>query len=118
MKESFNDDFCLRLEYHLCETLWKSTRGDIRGFWCDGVGFWDSDPQITKKRVNGTRRIETVAYLGKSGQEPYKMTIRLGRYALRRYARGNSMVDCIPSNETMDWIDVDTVKRTIEIRLR
>jgi hypothetical protein len=46
------------------------------------------------------------------------MTIRFGKYSLRRYAKGKSLIDCIPSEETMDWIDIDIDKKTIELRLR
>jgi hypothetical protein len=119
--ESFNEDFCDYLEYHLCETFKNSVREKekLRGFWCDGVSqqpFIDS--QITKKSVNDTRKIETIAWIGKTGQEKYNMTIRFGKYSLRRYAKGASLIDCIPSDETMDWIDIDIENKIIEIRLK
>ena len=46
------------------------------------------------------------------------MTIYLGKYALRRYAKGTSMVDCIPAAESMDWITLDVESRKIEVRLK
>ncbi len=120
-------DFCLRLEYHLCAAFENSPQKAIKYLWCDGVScLASSDPQLTKKHVNDTRRIETRAYIGYIGryngrynmQDSYQMTIRFGRYSVRRYARGKSLTRCLPSENTMDWIDIDLDKKTIEVRLR
>ena len=112
-------DFCEHLEYHLGAMVKNSHQEGIGGLWCDGVYPRDpDDPQLTKKHVNDTRKIETWAYIGKDRQDIYQMTIRFGKYSLRRYAKGKSLIDCIPSEETMDWIDIDMNKKTIELRLR
>ncbi|MEP7321745.1 MAG: hypothetical protein ABI761_07490 [Saprospiraceae bacterium] len=116
---SFNEEFCTRLEYHLGETFEKSGRQDIKGFWCDGVSWTPIlENQLEKKNVNNTRKIVTEAWIGKDGQSDYEMTIHFGKYSLRRYARGNELIDCIPSIETMDWIEIDPVKRTIVVKLK
>ena len=116
---SFSQAFCSQLEYRLCQTFENSSRPDLSGFWCDGVS-WDPvpDTQLTKKSVNDSKCVVTRAWIGKDGQDEYEMTIQFGKYALRRIAKGTEMNDCIPSSETMDWIDIDTAKRTIEIRLK
>ncbi len=114
-------DFCLHLEYHLCATFRNSHQKAIQFLWCDGVlELTPSDPQLTRKHVNDTRRIETRAWIGqhKGGQDIYQMTIRFGRYSVRRYAKGKSLTRCLPSENTMDWIDIDVDKKTIEVRLR
>lgn len=116
--ESFNKDFCLHLEYHLCGTFTNSDQEELRGFWCDGVSWDLPDSQITKKSVNDSRKIETITWIGKTGQDIYYLTIRFGKYSLRRYAKGRSLIDCIPSEETMDWIDIDTKNKTIELWLK
>ncbi len=117
--ESFNEEFCTHLEYHLCRTFENSNNEEIIGFWCDGVsGSPFIDSQITKKSVNDTGKIETRAWIGKAGQDEYYMTIRFGKYSLRRYARGTSLIDCIPGEETMDWIEIDTEKKIIKINLK
>ncbi len=116
---SFNEDFCQYLEYHLGSTLEKSGREDLRGFWCDGVLHTPiPDSQLTKKSVNDKRKIVTMAWIGKDGQGEYEMIILFGKYSLRRYAKGSCMIDCIPSNESMNWIDIDIANRKIEIRLK
>lgn len=45
------------------------------------------------------------------------MTIHLGNQALKNYSEGADMIDCLPSSESMDWIDIDTEKKKIEIKL-
>ncbi len=111
-------DFCLHLEYHLCATFKNLHQNGMVGLWCDGVSCLNSiDPQLTKKHVHDTRKIETWAYLGNDGQDIYRMTIRFGKYSLRKFAEGKSLIDCIPGAETMDWIDIDIDKKTIELRL-
>jgi hypothetical protein len=117
--ESFNEDFCCHLEYHLCRTFENSDNKELKSFWCDGVSQHPYiDSQITKKSVNDTRKIETKAWIGTDGQDEYETTIRFGKYSLRRYAKGKSLIDCIPSDETTDWLDINTINKTIEIRLR
>lgn len=111
---SFNEEFCENLEYHLGETFEKSARNELKGFWCDGV----LHKRIDKKRVNDNRIIDTIAWIGKDGQNKYEMRICLGNKSLRRFAKGTSMIDCIPSSGTVNWINIDTKKRKIEIELK
>ncbi len=119
MDESFNQEFCDTLEFHLCRTFENSDREEWAGIWCDGISSRPLvDSQITKKSVNDTRRIETQAWLGKTGQDNYKMTVNFGKYSLRRYASGKGMLDCIPSESTHDWIIIDFENSTIEITLK
>lgn len=76
------------------------------------------DGELSQKSVNDTRKIITTAYIGHGGEQVFEMTIRLGKYALRRYAKGSSMVDCIPGAESMDWITLDVENKKIEVRLK
>jgi hypothetical protein len=117
-QESFNKDFCLFLEYHLGETFGQSEDKTIKGLWCDGVQMPLITSQISKKSVNDTRRIVTKAWIGYDGQREYEMTIKFGKFSLRRYAKGTCLKDCVPSADTMDWINLDIDKRTIEIQLK
>lgn len=114
MEESFNQDFCEFLEYHLCETFRNSDEKAMRRLWCDGV-LWKN---ISKKEVNDKRAIETRAWIGQDGQQDYEMRIKLGKYALRRYAKGTDMTDCIPDSNSVDWIIVDVENRFVQIELR
>jgi hypothetical protein len=119
LDESINRSFCLHLEYRLDWTFENTNREELWGFWCDGVyPLQSNDPQITKKRKNDTTKIQTIAHIGEDGQGIYNMTIRFGKYSSKRFAKGESLIDCIPSDETMDWVDIDIENKIIEIRLK
>lgn len=76
------------------------------------------ESQLTKKNVNGKRRIITKAWLGKDGQSEFEMTISFGQYSLRRYAKGKALDDCLPTEGFEDWIAIDLSSKTIELQLR
>jgi hypothetical protein len=117
--KSFNEDFCNHLEYRIGWSFKNTDQEELWDLWCDGVYPLDAtDPQI--KSVNATKKIEIIAYIvyGQDGGENYNMTIRLGECSLRRYAKGESLIECIPSNETMDWVDIDIENKIIELRLK
>ena len=116
--ESFNEEFCGKLEYHLCRTFKNSERDELKGFWCDGISWTPNiDSQLSKKSVNYTRRINTKAWLGTNGQDEYEMTIVFGKHSLRQYAKGSSLLQCIPPEEDMSWFDVNPDERTAVINL-
>ncbi|MEK6152561.1 hypothetical protein WIW50_04850 [Flavobacteriaceae bacterium 3-367] len=114
----FNQEFCTQLEYEICHNLEKSDDPKLKGFWCDGVSWFPADNQLTKKHVNDKRKIETKAWLGKTGQTEYKATVHFGKKALSRYAKGLALTECIPSLESkVEWIEIDIENSTVEIRL-
>ena len=117
VRESFNEDFCLFLEYHLSGTFANSEQNNIKWLWCDGV-MMPFENQLSKKYVNDNRKIITKAWIGHDGNNQYEMTIKFGRYSLRRYARGTSLESCVPSEEAMDWINIDVINKTIELMLK
>jgi hypothetical protein len=115
--ESFNRDFCDHLEYHLTCTFQNAYDNAIASLWCDGVLDPFVESQLTRKSVKDTRTIVTAAFIGNDGQDKYEMTIKFGPRSLSRYAHGAKMVDCIPSEESMDWITLDIENKKIEIHL-
>jgi len=117
-KESFNEDFCSFLEYHLTATFQNSNDRNISSLWCDGILPSLIIKQISKKSVNDARKIITKAFIGKDGQTEFEMTIFFGKYSLRRYSKGTSLEDCVPENDSMDWVNIDLEKRTIELQLK
>lgn len=118
IKQSFNEDFCAELEYHLTRTFNQSDDKNLRGFWCDGILMPTNDLQLTKKNINDKRKIVTKACLGYDGQDEYEMTINFGQYSLRRYAKGTDLSECLPNEDTMDWISLDMKSKTIELQLK
>jgi hypothetical protein len=118
VKESFNADFCVQLEYHLTRTFANSEDKNLKGFWCDGVSMPAIESQLTKKSVTDTRKIVTKACLGYDGQGEFEMTIHFGQRSLSRYAKGSDLSDCLPREDSMDWITVDIEQKKIELQLR
>ena len=116
---AFNDDFFSYLEYHLGRTFRNSDRIDLKGFWCDGIsGNIMPDSQLSKASLQESKKIETIAWLGKTGQDEYLMTIKLGDNSLHRCMIGEDLIPTIPSEKSMDWITVYPDKRIIEINLQ
>ena len=114
----FNEEFCSRLEYRICHELEKSTDPELKGFWCDGVSWFPTEKQLTKKHVNDKRKIETKAWIGKTGQTEYKATIHFGQKALSKYAKGLDLTETIPELESeSEWIEIDIQNKAIEIKL-
>lgn len=112
----FNREFCEFLEYHLSDTFAHSTDPIICRFWCDGVN--DELPLKTKKHINDTRTLETIAWIGIDGNSKYILTIHFGNKSLSRYARNLSLQPCVPSSESMDWIEIDPNAQTIALYLK
>lgn len=115
---SFNEEFCSHLEYRLKEAFGKTNSTATDGFWCDGISWTPTNSrQLSKLSVNKARKIETIVWIGKSGQDEYNLTIEFGKYALRRYAKGSSLEDCIPGSESMDWIEIDKDNKRMKVKL-
>ena len=106
------DGFCERLEYKINDAL-KSYHGEtLKGFWCDGVLLPDENSEYSKKAVNDNREIQLKAFIGQTGQDKYRLTLRLGSKALSKYSRGLDILDCIPNTST-NWLDIDLAKKEV-----
>ena len=114
----FNEDFCSVLEYHLTRTFANSADEELKWIWCDGILMPADETQLIKKLVNDTRKIETRAWIGTRGEKIFDMTIKLGKYALRRYAKGSTLEDCLPDEALSDWIIIDLEEKKIELQLK
>ena len=112
----FNKEFCTRLEYRICHELEKSTDPELKGFWCDGISWLPTEKQLTKKHVNDKRKIETKAWIGKTGQTEFKAIINFGQKALSKYAKEMDLSKCIPDSESKaEWIEIDIKNKIIMI---
>lgn len=114
----FNEEFCTRLEYRLCREFAESGDAELKWFWCDGVSWFPTDNQLSKKHVNDKRKIITKAWIGKDGQDVYQATIHFGRKALSKYSKGADLTKTIPELESKtEWIQIDIENKAIEIKL-
>ncbi|TGE20164.1 hypothetical protein [Hymenobacter elongatus] len=117
--DSFNESFYSYLEAHLERTFAHSNQERIQTLWCDGIRPPIIESQLTKKSVDDSRQIVTKAFIGHSPTaDAYDLTILFGKYSLRRYAKGASLIDCIPDSESTDWMEIDTASHTIQIQLK
>ena len=112
-EESFNQEFCEFLEFHLSNTFRNSNKKEIKNLWCDGI-IWNHN---SKKMVVEKREIETIIYIGKDGQGEYQLKIKLGKDSLRRYAKGASLKESVPSSDKLDWIEIDITNKRIKLLL-
>jgi len=115
---SFNEEFCIQLEYKINELIKQSEIEALNGFWCDGISWKPNNlEQLSKKNVKNRRKIETNMWLGKSGQDKYNLTINLGSKSLSRYAKGQELFDCIPNSSSKNWIEIDIESMNMQIKL-
>jgi len=114
----FNEDFCVYLEYHLSRVFKNFEDDEIKFFWCDGVAMPFVEEQLIAKSVNDTRKIITKARIGADGQGEYEMTINFGPKALSRYSRGLDLNECVPAEDSLDWITFTRDEKKIELRLK
>lgn len=117
-KSPFNEEFCIRLEFQICYELQASDDPALKGWWCDGVLWVVPEKQLTKKYINDHRKVETRAWIGKTGQTEFDAIIHFGQKALSRYAKGKSLIECIPEVDPQnEWIKIDIYKNEIQLML-
>lgn len=114
MAESFNQEFCEFLEFHLCKTFKKAENKAIKSLWCDGIIYQYFD----KNHINDKKQVITKAWIGKDGQEEYEMIINFGEQALKQLNEGIEIINCVPEFENIDWINLEIEKKKIVINLK
>ncbi|MDB5142678.1 MAG: hypothetical protein JWQ66_1391 [Mucilaginibacter sp.] len=117
IKKSFTVDFCHRLEYHLSQAFGNSQNKEIKHVWCDGIEVPNAEDQFIDSFIE-TKEIVTGAWVGSSRQDKYKMVIRLGSESLGKCLKGLRLNNCLPSNESLDWVDLDIQNRIIILQLK
>jgi len=116
IKKSFNEGFCLLLEYHVTRTFQNSTDKTLKYIWCDGVAMPD-EYQLTDKNLMDTKMIFTNAWIGSDGQQQYEMIIHFGPLSFDAGIKGLSLIDYLPTEESIDWINIAISKQKIELQL-
>ncbi len=117
-QESFNQQFCVDLEYYLCDVFNSIDNADVKGFWCDGVLAPFVDNELSKKYVIDNKRIIARVFAGRDGQEEYILILNLGNYSLQKYASGNCLNDCLPDLNSKENFIIDTHQKTIVLYLK
>lgn len=117
-KTILTEEFCSQLEYRICHELRNSEDPDLQGFWCDGISSSADDSQLESENVGNNKKLQTIAWIGKTGQTEYKAIIYFGEKMLRSFKKGTNQTKCIPEIGVLHkWLIIDVVNRTIEIKL-
>jgi len=112
-----NNDFCDFLERQLSKAFANSSIDSIKHFWCDGILLPTFENQYSKKFVNDNRKVVMTAFVGSSGQDQYELTLNFGSKSLSKYQRGLDLVECVPSPEEENWVDINIEQKKIIIQL-
>jgi hypothetical protein len=116
--ESFNTEFCEKLNSYLMDAMRDCHHPLAKACWMDGVLMPFVERQLSKKHVNDTRRIETHAWaLTNKGDVKFDVVIYLGKYSLRRYAKGSALDDCLPPIDDTGAAKINFEKELIELQL-
>ena len=110
-------EFCEFLEYRICKFFEQSDNLESKGFWCDGVSLPEPEKYYLQKYINDNRQVVLKAYIGTDGQTEYELILKFGRKALNKYAKNAKIQACIPSSDNVNWLNIDTAKRKIDIQL-
>jgi hypothetical protein len=116
--ESFNTEFCEKLNSYLMEAIKHHDHPLAKACWMDGVLMPFIERQLSKKHVNDTRRIETQAWaLTNKGDVKFDLIIYFRKYSLRRYSKGSALDDCFPPVDDTGAVKIDFERELIELQL-
>jgi hypothetical protein len=108
--------FCDHLEYTLTRAFkyWEGV--EVVSFWCDGVVPPDLSGEELKEKLLTDEEIVLDAFIGSSGQDRYKILLKLGQRAISQVNQSNELVSCIPDISESFWA-IDTRKRIVTVAL-
>ncbi|MGZ3778394.1 MAG: hypothetical protein ACXVJV_16135 [Mucilaginibacter sp.] len=92
------------------------TTDKFKYFWCDGIEIPEECSQLSEG-FHESRQIITCALLGTTGQDKYQMVIKLGDISLERCTKGVNISDCLPGDQSSDWVDIDPASKTVVLKL-
>ncbi|MDQ3800332.1 MAG: hypothetical protein M3384_12850 [Acidobacteriota bacterium] len=114
------ESFLISLEYSIAIAL--ENAGEK--YWCDGVYPLDSDGEDDlapgKVRDSGEIRLRAAMPKGQYEDEQFwfDLILKFGKRSLERYAKGESLDDCIPDLSGAGWIKLDVENKIVEARLK
>jgi len=111
---AFTLDFRIELEYHLSRAFENCCDSQFDRPGCDGIDI----PDMSQQRSDRPNWVFTMAWFGPSGQDRYKMNIRLGKWALENCRKGLSLSECLPGDDRLDWVILDVENKEIILRLK
>ena len=111
-----DDLFCVHLEYALTRSFTHSEEVEVASFWCDGVIPPDLSRDELTVKLLADKEIFLDAFIGSTGQDRYKILLKLGERAICQVNQGSDLVACIPKSSEPFW-SIDTPKRIVTVAL-
>jgi len=105
------------LEFQITRVLSQSDNPLLKGFWCDGVLSPDMDKKKLTDYIQIHRSLSLTAFVGKTGQDRYSLTLHFGRKSLSRLSRNLDLEGCLPPESDADSIACDPAQQTIDVFL-
>jgi hypothetical protein len=115
---SFNQDFCNHLAYCLTGAFENYRPDKFTRLWCDGIKMPYYDSQLSIVSITRTRKVITQGWFGENGQEVYDITIKFGKCAMEKCMNGLSLIDCLPDEDSLNWVMLDIENKKIVLSLQ
>ncbi len=114
--KSFDIDFCQRLGFHLTGAFYNNCTNKFERIWCDGV----LEPEKWRQDIDElaiTKEIVTTGWLGLDGQDKHWIIIKLGPLSFEKCLKGQSLRQCLPSDQSLDWVSIDATDKIVTLQL-
>ncbi|MDY7393912.1 hypothetical protein UMM65_01525 [Aureibaculum sp. 2210JD6-5] len=112
-----SENFCQILEHKITQTFSNENDRELKSFWCDGVAKPENEVNFNSEYVEQKSEVELRAWFGETGQEVYKVILRLGENSKNKILNNSEIIDCIPEvNE--NWIELNEENKTLIINLK
>jgi len=107
------EDFCIFLEYRLCDLFKDSNDNTLNNFWCDGVTF---EKIVDNKIMSFEVWIGLVSDARK--QEKYKLFMHLGEVSSKVYLEGLDIKPHVPNSYQANILSIDVIKKEIHLNIK
>ena len=109
--------FCQILEHKISRAFANDNDVEFKSFWCDGISNPENEINFNSEYVKQKSELELRAWFGKTGQEVYKLILKLGENSKNQILNNLEIINCIPEpNE--NWIELNEDRKTLIINLK
>lgn len=117
MNHTLDANFCSRLEYAITGALQHPRSAAPRGFWCDGVSVDLPETRAAVEAFERSGELHGVAWLGQTGQDEYRLTLRFTGASKRALLRGEDLNPFLPEETSDDWMYLHPATKQIVVWL-
>ncbi len=109
-------EFCIALEYQITYAFQNEKDKHLKCLWCDGITIPENETNINLNYIKRKSEVEMKAWFGKTGQEVYKLILKLGKESKAKILNNEEIINCIPKIKE-DWIFLNIENKILEIKL-